>query len=51
MDINTDFKENSYQEDVISEAYQRPSKSYFQDPLPLDSQINAASTKSYPVSF
>ena len=32
-DINMDFEENSpYQEDVISETYQRSNKSYFQEP-------------------
>ena len=36
QDINTDFEENSpYQEDVISETYQRPDKSYFQEPPEL----------------
>ena len=30
MDINIDFEENSpYQEDIISETYERPDKSYF----------------------
>ena len=39
-DINTDFKENSpYQEGVISEMYQRPNTSYFQEPLEMDSLI------------
>ena len=41
MDIIMDFKENStYQEGVISETYQRPDKSYFQEPPELDSLIN-----------
>ena len=41
MDINMDFEENSpYQEGVISETYQRPDRSYFQEPLELDSLIN-----------
>ena len=32
-EINMDFKENSqFQEGVISETYQRPDKSYFQEP-------------------
>ena len=36
-----DFKENSpYQEGVISETYQRPNRSYFQEPLELGSLIN-----------
>ena len=40
-EINTDFKENShFQEGVISETYQRPDKSYFQEPQELDSLIN-----------
>ena len=40
-DINTDFKENSpYQEGVILETYQRPDRSYFQEPTELDSLIS-----------
>ena len=36
-----DFKENSpFQEGVISEMYQRPDKSYSQEPQELDSLIN-----------
>ena len=32
-DINLDFEENSpFQEGVISETYQRPDKSFFQEP-------------------
>ena len=32
-DINLDFEENSpFQEGVISETFQRPDKSFFQDP-------------------
>ena len=32
-DINMDFKENyPYAEGVISEMYQRPNRSYFQEP-------------------
>ena len=32
-DINLDFEENSpFQEGVISEAYQRPDKAFFQEP-------------------
>ena len=32
-DINLDFEENSpFQEGVISEVYQRPDKSFFQEP-------------------
>ena len=37
-DINTDFKETSpYQEGVISETYQRPDRSNFQELTELDS--------------
>ena len=32
-EINLDFEDNSpFQKEVISEAYQRPSKSFFQEP-------------------
>ena len=32
-ELNTNFEENSpFQEDVISETYQRPDKSYFPEP-------------------
>ena len=41
MDINMDSEENSpYDEGVISETYQRPDRSYFQEPPELDSPIN-----------
>ena len=41
MDINTDFEENfPYQEDVISEMYQRPNKSNFQEPPELQSLVS-----------
>ena len=40
-DNSTDFKENSpYQEGVISETFQRPDRSYFQEPPELDSLIS-----------
>ena len=40
-DINLDFEENSpFQEGAISEAYQRPDKSFFQDPQELNDLIN-----------
>ena len=40
-DINTYFEENSpYQEGVISETYQRPNRSYFQETPELDSLIS-----------
>ena len=43
IDINIDFKENSpYQESVISETYQRPDRSTFQEPPTLDSLISTA---------
>ena len=41
LDINLDFEENSpFQEDVISEFFQRPDKSFFQDPKELNNLIN-----------
>ena len=44
MDINlelkTDFEENSPFQGVISESYQRPDKSFFQEPQELDSLVN-----------
>ena len=40
-DINLDFKENSpFQEGVISEMFQRPGKTFFQDPKELNDLIN-----------
>ena len=40
-DINYDFEENSpFQEGVISEMFQRPDNSFFQDPKELDNLIN-----------
>ena len=40
-EINMDFEENSpFQEGVISEIYEKPDKSYFQEPQELDSLIN-----------
>ena len=40
-EINRNLEENSpFQEDVISEMYQRPDKSYFQEPQELASVIN-----------
>ena len=40
-DINLDFEENSpFLEEVISEMFQRPDKSFFQDPKELDNLIN-----------
>ena len=40
-DINTDFEENPpFQEGVISEMYQRPDKSYFQEPHELAKLLN-----------
>ena len=39
--IDTEFEENSpHQEGIISEVYQRPNKSYFQEPKDLESLIN-----------
>ena len=41
--VNLDFKEISpFQEGVISEAYQRPDKSLFQEPQELHSLVNAS---------
>ena len=41
QEIYTDFEENSpFQEDVISETYQRPDKSSFQEPQEWDSLLN-----------
>ena len=41
QELNTDFKDNSpFQEGVISETYQRPDKSFFQEPQELESLIN-----------
>ena len=40
-DINMNFKENTpYQEGVTSETYQRPDRSYFQEPSELDCLIS-----------
>ena len=42
-DINLDVKENSpFQEGVISEDYQRPDKSFFQEPQELNSLVNTS---------
>ena len=41
MDI--EFEENSlHQEGIISEFYQRPNKSYFQEPKDLESLVNTS---------
>ena len=38
--IDTEFEENSqYQEGMISKTYQRPDKSYFQEPRDLESLV------------
>ena len=50
MEINTDFEENSPdQEGVIKDTYQKPNRSYFQQPQELDSLINTGKLvqKSY----
>ena len=40
-ELNMDFEDNSpFHEDVISETYQRPDKSYFQEPQELEGLIN-----------
>ena len=42
-DINLDFEENSpFQEGIIGEAYQRPDKSFFQEPKELNNLVNTA---------
>ena len=42
-DINLDFEENSpFQEGIISEAYQRPDKSFLQEPQELNNLINTS---------
>ena len=39
--IDLEFKENSpYQEGIISKTYQRPDKSYFQEPNELENLVN-----------
>ena len=41
MNIDIDFEENSpHQEGIISELYQRPDKTYFQEPKDLESLVN-----------
>ena len=46
-DINLDFEENSpFQEGVISEMFQRPDKSFFQDPKGLSDLIKRYSNSN-----
>ena len=41
QDMNTDYEENSpHQEGVISEIYQRPGRSHFQEPPELQNPVN-----------
>ena len=41
MGRNIDFEENSpYQEDIISEMYERPDKSYIQEPMELKDLVH-----------
>ena len=43
MNIDVDFEENSlHQEGIISELYQRPNKTYFQEIKDLDSLVNTS---------
>ena len=43
MNIDVDFKENSpHQEGIISELYQRPDKTYFQEPKDLEHLVNTS---------
>ena len=45
-DINLDFEENSpFQEGIISEAYQRLEKSFFQEPHELNDLTNTGNLK------
>ena len=42
-ELNIDFKENSlFQEGVILETFQRPDKSFFQEPQDLEGLVNLA---------
>ena len=42
-DINLDFVENSpFQKGIISETYQRPDKSFFQEPKELNDLVNTS---------
>ena len=41
LDINLDYDENfPFQEGIISETFQRPDKSFFQEPKELNDLIN-----------
>ena len=40
MELNTDFEENSPFQGVISETYQRPAESFFQEPQELEGLVN-----------
>ena len=41
--MDAEFEENSlHQEGIISELYQRPDKSYFQEPKDLESLVNTS---------
>ena len=41
LELNANFEENSpFQEGVISETYQSPDETYFQEPQELESLIN-----------
>ena len=43
MNIDIDFEENSpHQEGIISELYQRPDKTYFQELKDLESLVNTS---------
>ena len=43
MNIDVDFEENSpHQEGIISELYQRPDKTYYQEPKDLESLVNTS---------
>ena len=43
MKIDIDFEENSpHQEGIISELYQRPDKTYFEEPKDLESLVKTS---------
>ena len=43
MNIDVDFEENSpHQEGIMSKLYQRPNKTYFQEPKDLESLVNTS---------
>ena len=50
MNIDIDFEENSpHQKGIISKLYQRPNKTYFQEPKDLERLVNT--NTSYKCSY